>query len=237
MGMLIWEGPSTWDGEPIALLASGYDSRSQNNKTGRMVQTWIVRQDSNPSQSKRDGKDGSVCGDCEHRPDKSDTCYVLTWRGADPCHNQYKAGRSAPFNLDLLAGKPLRLGAWGDPAMVPLDVWMPLLEVASSRTGYTHQWRRHPEWKPYVMASCDSPEDVVEAESLGWRAYGAWRGERPKGLVPCPASEEQGHRLQCDACLMCDGANTSSKQSRSVFIQLHGPKKNKSKQQPVSVPA
>lgn len=75
MGMLIWEGPSTWDGEPIALLATRYDKPSENGKTGAMVQTYIVRQDSNPSQSKRDGKDGSVCGDCEHRPDKSDTCY------------------------------------------------------------------------------------------------------------------------------------------------------------------
>lgn len=225
MGAVVWEGPSLWDDTPIVLLASGYDRGSENTKTGWMIQTYIARQDSNPSQSKRDDTDAAACGNCPHRLLR--TCYVNTWRGCDTVHNQYTRGNSDTFKLSMVRNKLLRLGTWGDPAMVPLDVWLPLITASRGRTGYTHQWRHHPEWMPYVMASCDTPEEVVEAESLGWRVFAAFQGERPKGLVPCPASAEQGHRLQCDSCLMCDGADHAGAQHRSVFIQVHGPSKKK----------
>lgn len=224
MGMFIWEGPSAWDGTPIVLLATGFPgARSQNEKTGRMIQTYIMRQDKSPSDSKRDDSDDAVCGDCPHRLLR--TCYVNTWRGPDGVWSQWKRGKSAPFDLSAFSMQLLRMGTWGDPAMVPLDVWLTLLAVTRGRTAYTHQWRDHPEYMPYAMASCDTPAEAAEAESLGWRVFAAWQGERPEGFTPCPASAEQGRRLQCESCLRCDGAATAQSQPRSVFIEVHGSRK------------
>lgn len=40
-----------------------------------------------------------------------------------------------------LAGLPVRLGTYGDPAAVPTVVWQTVLAQSAMHTGYTHQWR------------------------------------------------------------------------------------------------
>jgi len=59
------------------------------------------------------------------------------------------------------------------------------------------------------MASVDTPAERVEAEAMGWRTF---RVRLPdEALLPheaiCPASAEAGHKLTCEKCMACDGAN------------------------------
>ena len=68
---VFWRGPSAIDGAPVVAIASGLSpvpsDQSDNDKTGPMVQTWILREDMAPIMALR-GADRSICGDCVHRP-------------------------------------------------------------------------------------------------------------------------------------------------------------------------
>ena len=61
---VFYDGPSALDGAPIIGIAV---LRSDNRKTGDMVQTYILRADTHPVDALRDGSDASICGDCPHR--------------------------------------------------------------------------------------------------------------------------------------------------------------------------
>jgi hypothetical protein len=125
----------------------------------------------------------------------------------------------------------VRLGAYGDPAAVPQEVWMNLLHRAKGWTGYTHQWRE-PQFeylKKWCMASVDSPGETLIAQSCGWRTFRvrqfnieAYTGTRE---VVCPASDEQGAKLQCIQCGVCSG--TEGKGTSNVVIKVHGRSKGK----------
>ena len=44
-GAILWEGTSSYDGQPIAVIMTGIAQASTNRKTGDMIQTYILRQD------------------------------------------------------------------------------------------------------------------------------------------------------------------------------------------------
>ena len=117
----------------------------------------------------------------------------------------------------------LRLGSYGDPAAVPLAVWLPLIEAAPWRTGYTHDWRRFPNFRPYVMASVDSTAEAIEAKAAGWAYFRvASRGDskRIRGEGRCPAAEESGRRVTCESCpIQCQGSEGAL---AGRVIQAHG---------------
>ena len=46
-GVILYSGPSRIDNEPIVVIAT-FDS--DNEKTGKMIQTWIIRRDLSPLQ-------------------------------------------------------------------------------------------------------------------------------------------------------------------------------------------
>lgn len=66
-GYVIYRGPSMIDGSPIICIASGFIEESSNEKTGPMIQTWILREDVDPQTAVWTGEDKSICGDCVHR--------------------------------------------------------------------------------------------------------------------------------------------------------------------------
>ena len=81
--VILWEGASLIDGAPIVVIASGLNA-SHNEKTGNMVQTYILRADVAPVAALRAGADVSICGDCPHRGNGDGTgrtCYVQVWQG------------------------------------------------------------------------------------------------------------------------------------------------------------
>jgi hypothetical protein len=229
--VILYTGPSMLDGSPIVVIATGLDKarKSANNKTGAMVQTWILRQDIDPRAAANNGSDSSICGDCQLRgtiengKNKNRSCYVTLWQAPRNIYATYLRGKySDKWDSATFAGLKFRLGSYGDPAAVPLYVWERALALTAGHTGYTHQWRIAPELAAYCMASADSEADRIQARMLGFRTFRVRRisdAVLPKE-VTCPASKEAGHKTQCDACLAC-GGNTA-KAKADIVIAVHG---------------
>jgi hypothetical protein len=231
--VILYRGPSMLDGKPIVMVATGLARSSRNTKTGGdLIQTWILRDDVAPVDAIKSGADASICGDCPHRGAVVDgkvigrSCYVLVHNAPRSVWSAVHRGVYPTVEPDagalLLAGRGVRLGAYGDPAAVPFAVWEQLLTHVSFVTGYTHQWRSHPELSRYCMASCDSVGDRVHAKALGFRTFRvAARGEAAQEReIVCPASAEAGHKTSCDKCRACGGLTAKAKVD--VVIAAHG---------------
>jgi hypothetical protein len=231
--MIVYEGPGAIDGAPIVVILTGYGRASANSKTGAMVQSWILRADVDPAQALATGADASICGACPHRPILARAtgdapCYVNVGRAPRGIWHAYRAGRyprarTADDVRAILAGRQLRIGAYGDPAAAPVELWQALVALASGHTGYTHQWQAigfdAAAWAPLVMASADSPAEAQQAEALGMRYFRVSIGvDKAPREVTCPASAEAGHRVQCADCMLCGG---TSKPARSIVIADH----------------
>lgn len=229
--LVAWEGVSQLDGvTPIRVILTGLGDMSHNPKTGAMVQAWVVLRDMAPHEATRTGDDSAVCGDCPKRPsaDRKGAlpCYVRAFQGPRSTW-QAAQGESADLDRALRAlrasGRALRLGAYGDPAAVPVDVIRALCNAAPAHTGYTHQWRRDVarELRSFVMASADSAKDRDDAHALGWRTFRAIDRRdvfhELQGEVYCPAIT---HGVTCAQCRLCDGAHEHDKR-RSIAIVEH----------------
>lgn len=233
-GAIIWEGPSAHDGAPLVVIVTGIRGASQNRKTGDMLQTWILRADVDPIAALATDRDASICGACPLRgvlvdgKRKGRACYVnvgqaplSVWRAFD--RGSYP--RIAPADVArMIAGRAVRLGAYGDPAMVPLSVWQDLTSKASTWTGYTHQWRTRPEYSGLLMASADSVDDRRDARAQGWRAFYVVpaHADIPVGAMECAATRAR-NPLQCADCGACAGTrNGATGHAVDVAIQAHG---------------
>jgi hypothetical protein len=238
-GIVIWEGASSWDGAPIVLIATGLTTDSANAKTGAMVQTFILRQDERPTEALKTGADASICGDCPHRPkvvldpkgrEKTvRSCYVNVGQSVNGVYDCYVTDgyeRVTPEEAArLMAGREVRMGAYGDPAMLPIEVWLPIVAVANFNTGYTHQWDKiDPAWSGFLMASCDSEAEHKRARAAGWRGFvvTAKGAKAPEGAVLCMSDRER-NPLQCIDCGACGGTRMGSKPNAiSIYIEAHG---------------
>lgn len=230
-GYILYEGPSFIDGAPIVVIATGFAKKSDNAKTGDMIQTWILRADVSPVIAGKDGRDASICGDCPHRfnPETGKrNCYVTLWQAPRSVYEAYERGvYSYVTDLkdieELCAGRMIRFGSYGDPYAAPYWMWSSMARQAQGWTGYTHQWRKMGKgWTKYLMASADSLEDMVDAQVNGWRTFRVTAApfENVKGReVVCPASKEKGARTNCATCRACMG--TSSKARASIQIAMH----------------
>jgi hypothetical protein len=235
-GYIIWEGLSAFDGQPIVLIATGFERPSKNGKTGEMIQTFIVRSDVSPLDALASGDDVSICGDCPLRGSVVNgkrterACYVRVEHSVQSVWQAYKRGsyaKATPAQARaLMANQPVRLGAYGDPAMVPFDVIANLVADAKLVTGYTHQWRTCDErFAGLLMASADGTDDYRLARSKGWRSFvvlgqGA---ELPIGTIECLAARESGPKRQCVTCGACSGTRLGTKPNAvSIAIHAHG---------------
>ena len=232
---ILYRGPSMIDGAPIVVIATGLGKASGNTKTGDMIQTWILREDVSPTDAIHTGDDVSICGACPHRGQIIDgkntgrSCYVTVFQAPLSVFTAYKAGRYTELDAAqaraALAGKRVRLGSYGDPAAVPLHVWQSILPDVDAMTGYTHQWRlmsTPPQFAQYVMASCDTDQDYVDAKAMGYRTFrvrSASEPLRPREVI-CPASKEAGEKTTCSACIACGGPG--SKARADIAIIAHG---------------
>ena len=136
------------------------------------------------------------------------------------------------------AGESIRLGTYGDPAMMPAHIWRALLIEAKWNAGYTHQWREPwaLEHRAFLMASCDSAADVSAASADGWRTFTVVPNDgqhrRRAGdlaavvsapVALCPASYQAGQKVTCATCpIGCNGADGASP-IRHIYIPAHGP--------------
>lgn len=208
----VWQGPSELDGAPIVLLAS---TESGNQKTGNMIQTWILRSDVPPGEALRTGKDKSICGDCKLA---GGACYVMVdWAPRQIWESWKRKPRKAADNF--AKGRAVRLGAYGDPAAVPFQIWGRALKGAAGHTGYTHQWKAaDPRLADLCMASVDNHDELVEAQKRGWRTYRVGMPDEPLAQreVLCPY--EAGIKITCLECMACTGGDRRG----SIFTPIHG---------------
>ena len=227
-GAVLYHGPGLLDDSNIVVIVTGLANASKNSKTGKMLQTWIMRADVEPHDAVRNGEDSSVCGDCPH---SGTTCYVIVERAPLQVYRAWKRGSYADWTESLpvhaLRGANFRFGSYGDPAAVPFKVWRRVIgQRLSGWTGYTHQWAnpRFQRLRNYFMASADSESEALEAHAQGWRTFRVRKPDAPilATEVVCPASEEAGKRTTCASCKLCQGQRLDAK---SVVIEAHGYRK------------
>lgn len=223
--MIVYE-----DDTIVGILLKG----SNNAKTGNLSPLYILLREQDPLAGARSGADSAICGNCPHRRYHGTLgdCYVNLGQAPIAIWRKYNAGgypKSTPELLRrYLVGSGLRLGAYGDPTFLPIDLVAKLVRMADFHTGYTHQWLScDPRWARYVMASVDSREELDEARSLGYRCFRtthddpSLRGHRGANETVCPASKERGKVLTCSACRACGGQESKAK--ADIVIRVHGP--------------
>jgi len=191
-----------------------------------MVQVWILPTNINPVDAVNSGRDAVICGTCPHRG--SDTrkrsCYVNVGQAPNSVWKAFHRGSYAHLPVtnyaEAFKNRAIRLGAYGDPAFIPQHIVTALTAVATKWTGYTHQWRTNSWLKSFVMASCDSTQDYLDARAAGWRTFRVSASLTPlTNEILCPASKEAGNKTQCAQCGLCAG---TSKQAKNIYIPVHG---------------
>lgn len=232
LGYIAYEGPSAIDGAPIVVIVNKIDTDSKNDKTGAIVQSFIIRSHVNPVRALQTGADASVCGQCEHRPilarrTGASPCYVQVGKSVLSVYKAYRRGRyvraDAATIAAALAGKIVRIGTYGDPCAAPATMWAQITRYAAGRRGYTHQWDR-PDfdvnaWSPLVMASADTIDQAAKANLLGMRVFRVSIGvDVQAGEASCPASKEAGRKSTCAKCPLCAG---TSIKARDIVIADH----------------
>jgi len=216
-GYILYEGPSRIDGEPIVAIAT---FGSKNSKTGDMIQTFIIRSDIRPTDAIKSLDDKSICGDCPQRFGLGGGCYVRTFFGPDSIYKAYKAGKySRVWNSDVFNGESIRIGSYGDPTAVPVEVWRTVLRNSKKHTGYTHHWdnENNQEYRDILMASVETYVGRVRAANKGWRTFRMINDISDLGVGEMLCLNLT-HGIKCKKCGMCYGKG----QAKDLCIYPHG---------------
>jgi len=226
LGYVLYDGPSLFDQKPIVVIAT---TTSSNRKTGNVVNTWIMRSDIEPHTARKQGDDESVCGDCKHRINKLNTCYVLVHQAPLSVFRAYKRGRyDTNWNSDSFANQMIRLGSYGDPAAVPTKIWTEALAKSSSHTGYTHQWNnKNVDQKGLMsicMASVDSVMEREIAKKTNWRTFRCSTNTETETKEMVCLNVTKG--THCGDCRLCYG----SSKAKDILVPVHGNRSKKFKE-------
>lgn len=216
-GQIIYRGPSRIDGQPIVVVVTW---KSKNEKTGNMLQTWILNANVEPHTAQASGCDRTICGDCPLRPSLGGGCYVRT---GDAPLSVYRAFHRGNYDkVRTIPKLPVRLGAYGDPSAVPFTVWHDLIwACGQGYTGYTHSWNQpwaDPMLRTLCMASVETKAQAQAAHAAGWRTFRVVGStiERPSSCEVVCLAESRG--VQCARCRLCSGSG----RGKSIVITAHG---------------
>ena len=225
-GFIAFDGKSVLNEKPILGIVV---LQSTNDKTGNMAQLYILDKRSHPQEIISQKLDDSICGYCSHRHSLGGACYVVPGHGVSSVWRSYAAGKypavSDQSDIDmLLAGKRLRLGAYGDPAAIPIYALSKLVSAVDGNiTGYTHQIsnKRVPdEITRYCMLSADTAKQGIKFNKAGKRYFRVLKhgDSLLDNEILCPNSKTG---IQCVHCMLCDGTKPDeSKPDIAVFV--HG---------------
>jgi len=137
---------------------------------------------------------------------------LAAWRGA----------RNKPADLSAavgaVAGRWLRLGAYGDTGALPRPVVEALVQSASRHTNYTHA----PQWRALAdvaMVSAQTLGGAVAAWRAGMRTFRVLGPEdrTSPNEVLCP---NYTHGTRCIDCGLCDGTRPGDTR-KSIAIPAH----------------
>ena len=225
---IIYRGPSLLDGLPIVAIATYSD---RNTKTGKVLQTYIMRSDIPPLEASKTGQDFSICGDCKFRGEvtsdpkrkqaKNRTCYVNLGQGPTIVYKSFIRGVYPMASdhtsiVELGKNRVVRLGTYGDPAAVPSHIWDELLSECISHLAYSHQSGFRPD---ITMQSADT---LAQAQAhwakraRTFRVIDSLADIDKANEILCPASKEAGRRVQCVKCQLCSGLTSNSKKSIAI---------------------
>jgi hypothetical protein len=215
---VMYHGPSTIDGEDIVVIAVP----SVNRKTGPLTNVWILRADRPPNHAAKDGSDVSNCGACPHRrqSDGKRSCYVIPFQAPLSIWNKWKRGGYNNVSPADFQGVRMRMGAYGDPAAIPFDVFVAYHDACRDSLGYTHQWNT-PIGRDFVgllMASVDSQAGEDRARREGWGTFrvGLEDGSDQGSANWCHA-QRTNDGVQCWNCPSpCDGRR------QAIYVRAHG---------------
>ena len=205
------------------IIATGFSTKSDNRKTGDMIQIWILVKSVSPTEAIRTGLDRLICGNCVHRGNgdgSGRSCYVNVGQAPLGIWRAWKAGRYPTLQfMDIFAGRKVRFGAYGDPTHIPLPLALAIAGVASGHTGYTHQWRKPSlqAWRSILMASVDTTAELLIARAMGWSTFRVSPDMDHRTFETLCASERNG--TPCSVCLGCPGSRNGI---QSVWIPAHG---------------
>lgn len=223
LGVILYQGPSQLDGTPIIVIAT---FSSRNEKTGDMIQTWILQQKIDPVNSVKNGLDISVCGDCRFSSGRG--CYVNVGQAPLAVWSGYHRGIYPVYDpithSGLCTGRRIRIGSYGDPSAVPVEYFHRILARCAGHTGYTHQWRTHPEYRGILQASCDNATDYQDATRQGWKCFTVIPSYAPQNLTPGETVRtdlgivclSESHGKTCSECKLCSGNKVN------IVIAAHG---------------
>lgn len=202
---------------------------TKNSKTGDMIQVWILGTQDTPLSLSRHGLDSIVCGQCPKRHSLQGDCYVNVWQAPQQVYRAWRNGAYGTFRAFQDDGRsrrvPIRWGAYGDPAFIPYALLARMSDRSIGWTGYTHQWQQSHalRYARYLMASCDTPDQAILAQSRGWRTFRTrYAGHHLAHEITCPASDEAGRRTDCSHCKLCSGSTSNTDPRTNITILAHG---------------
>jgi len=194
-----------------------------------MLQLSILVRKVEPLEALRKGLDSLICGDCPYSSAANggnQICYVRVDQMPTQVYRAIKGERIPDMDpADIRPGSPIRFGSYGDPGYLPLAV-IKAWTIGRKFTGYSHAWRTLPKsYARYLMASCETMEDVRQANEKGWRAY------RTVEHIDSPISANEivcphigRHKVQCADCRLCSGSAIGAK---NIAIPMHGGRFNR----------
>lgn len=222
-GYVLYRGKSVLDGAPIVVVAT---MSTANDKTGDMIQTWIMRDDVSPTEASKQKLDSSVCGMCPHRTSLQGACYVTLHQAPLSVWRAYKRGNYKDLDskdLGHFTDRYLRLGSYGDPAAVPFEIWQNLINVTAGNTGYTHQLG-HKKFDPRIATICqisaDTEQQAAKAQKNGYKTFRVKTANMRKldNEITCVNTT---HNVSCLDCGLCDGKRAN------IVIDVHGRSANR----------
>jgi hypothetical protein len=232
-GYVLHEQLSEYDNSTeIFAVGTGFRTPSHNIKTGaNVIQVTIQLKNEKPSESIKNRSESGICGECPHRPqpDGTRTCYV-NMRSHNAIWKKYsEGGYPKATSLESLGrDRVIRLGSYGDPAMINKEVWDRLLHKSKGHMGYTHQWENLSDYdnlSDYCMASVETLDQKQRANDMGYRTFRVTddlNTLQPDEIV-CPASTTMGRKTTCYDCRLCAGAfRDRSAKIPNIVEQVHG---------------
>jgi len=198
-----------------------------NPKTGTCIAVAILPGDGKRAMSDRKrGLDISVCGVCPFRSIASGGkggCYVSAFALMGYAGSASAAWKRAdPYAMPESTIIPMRLGAYGDPAAIPVESFQRLMDWhGGSCWGYTHGWRHSAaqHLRTTCMASVETGEHQAHAMNKGWRVYrivASLQDIKATGLTLC----ESAKGIECIACGACSGTDARHDKGRAIVV--HG---------------
>ena len=224
-GFILYQGASELDNAPIVVIAT---MSTNNRKTGKMVQVWILRSDIDPIEAYQSRADYSICGNCPQRWALGGACYVNIGQAPLAIYRAYKRGSYTLFDPslhgELLANRKIRLGAYGDPAAVPFEVLRDFAALGKGHTGYTHQYNHKNFDRRYLdlcMISADTLAIAQKVKRDNARSFLvlATDAPTPSDSIEC-LSDSKG--ISCLDCGLCNGKSDAP----SIYIRVHGTRKS-----------